>query len=306
MKSQIFTCLLLGCLPLLAQPEAIVSEETIQIPLEKSTAEPVAVSRVTPSIIGPLVGEPRPALTRPATPPPPRLHIPAQNTLKSEIHDFGDHTVTIEEVIPVALPPRPQPPAVLTAAQRQALIQSRPARSKIESVNLSTTVYDRRATLIDWTSKDRTQRFRAWSNIDFNYLRGITNIQHGDTHLLYFYFGIGNVDTQWIASRFSRFNRTYQKPIIPELPASPETQPTFVIVKGDPGSEDLAGIRVLHDLYKAEHGRLKAAFEYQKIQNELHAADLRANPPQAPDLILKHWTISNQITVPTQKGGTAR
>ena len=161
MKHRIFTCLLLGCLPLLAQQEAIVLEETNQIPLEESAAESSAASRAAPLIIGPLAGEPRPAPTRPAIPPPPRLNIPPQNTLTSKTHDFGDHTVTIEEVIPVALPPRPVPPAPRTAAQQQAFLQSRPARSKMETVNFSTTVYDRRATVIDWRSKDNTQSFRV-------------------------------------------------------------------------------------------------------------------------------------------------
>ena len=176
----------------------------------------------------------------------------------------------------------------------------------METVNFSTTVYDCRATVIDWRSKDNTQSFRAWSNINFNYIRGIHNIQHGDTHLVYFHLGIGNVDTRWMTSLFTRFNRVYQKPVIPELPPSPETNPTFVVVKGEPGPEDLKNLQVLHDLYRAEHVRLKAAYEYQKIQNELRAAELRANPPKAPNLILKHWTISNQVTVPKKKGEPAR
>lgn len=301
MKFRFFICLLLGGLPLQAQTQEVIPEASAT-PL----AESPAVFRVAPTIIGPLAGEPRPAPTRPAIPPPPRLNIPPQNTLTSKTHQVGDHTVTIEEVIPVALPSRPPPPAAPDEARRQAFLQSRPARSKIETVNFSTTVYDRRATVIEWHSKDRTRSFRAWSNIDFNHIRGIHDIQHGDTHLIYFYFGIGNVDTRSMASLSSRFNRVYQKPVIPELPASPETQPTFVVVKGDPGPEDLAGLQILHDIYKAEHARIKAAAEYQEIQNELHAAELRANPPQAPDLVLKHWTISKQITVKSKKGAPAQ
>ncbi len=301
MKSSILTCLLLASAPVQAQ-----QQEVTPVAPPATTAEKIEVSRAAPSIIGPLAGEPRPAPVGFAPPPPPRLSIPAQNTLTSRTHDFGDHTVTIQEVIPVALPPRPATKAPPTEAQKQAFLQSRPARPKIKTVNFSTTVYDHIATVIEWHSKDRTRSFRAWSNIDFNYIRGIHNIQHGDTHLIYFYFGIGNVDTRWMASRFSRFKWVYQKPVIPELPASPETNPTFVVVKGDPGPEDLEGLQVLHDLYKAEHPRLKAAAEYQKIQNELHAAELRANPPKAPDIIIKHWSISNQLTVPAQKGEPAR
>ena len=187
MKFHVIASLLFAWLPLQAQTQEIVSEESIQIPLEESAVESVEVSRAVPSIIGPLAGEPRPAPTQPAIPPPPRLNIPAQNTLTSKNHQVGDHTVTIEEVIPVELPPHPAPPVARTAAQQQAFLQSRPARPKREMVNFSSTVYDHRATVIDWRSKDNTRSFRAWSNIDFNYIRGIHNIQHGDTHLIYFW-----------------------------------------------------------------------------------------------------------------------
>ncbi len=39
MKQRILTCLLLGCLPLQAQPQDIVSEEIIQLPVEESAAQ---------------------------------------------------------------------------------------------------------------------------------------------------------------------------------------------------------------------------------------------------------------------------
>ena len=283
------------------EPTAEIRESTVA----PSPTLP-ATARVVPIIIGPLAGEPMVTPLRAATPPPPSLQVPEENTLTSETYDLGDHTVTIQEVIPVALPPRPAPPAPATDAQKLAARQFLAAQPKRESTSLSATVYDRQATLIEWRSKDNTRSFKAWSNIDFNYLRGITNIQQGDTHRFYFYFGIGTVDTAWMASRFARFKRPYQKPVIPELPASPETNPVFVITKGEPAAEDLESIQALHDLYKAEHLRLKAAYTYQQRKNKEQAAELLAHPPKAPDLTLKHWTASNQITLPVAKKGGAQ
>jgi hypothetical protein len=301
MKFRVFNCLLLGCLPLQAQVQEVIPEASAT-PL----AESPEASRVAPSIIGPLAGEPRPAPLRPATPPPPILQIPEENTLTSQTYDCGDHTVTIQEVIPVALPPRPAPPALATDTQRLAARQFLATQSKHESSCLSATVYDQHATRIEWRSKDNTRSLQAWSNIDFNYLRGITQIQQGDTRRYYFYFGIGTVDTTWMASRFARFKRPYQKPVIPELPASPETNPVFVITKGEPTADDLESLQALHDLYKAEHLRLKAAFEYQQRKNKEQAAELLAHQPKAPDLTLKHWTASNQVTLPVAAKGGAQ
>ena len=288
----------------MATAALVRSQDTETADPSESTVAPS--TRVAPVIIGPLAGEPVATPPRTATPPPPSLQVPEENTLTSETYDRGDHTVTIQEVIPVALPPRPAPPAPATDAQRLAARQFLAAQPKRESSCVSATVYDRQATLIEWRSKDNTRSFQAWSNIDFNYLRGITQIQQGDIRRFYFYFGIGTVNTTWMASRFARFNRPYQKPVIPELPASPETNPAFVITKGEPVAEDLESIQALHDIYKAEHLRLKAALEYQQRTNKEQAAELLAHPPKAPDLTLKHWTASNQITLPVAAKGGAQ
>jgi len=112
MKIHIFICTLLSCVTLQAQQQDITEDPTAQPTLEETTVAITVKStstRATPTIIGRLAGEPDLSPPRPAPPPPPRLLIPPENTLTSKTHNLGDHTVTIQEVIPVVLPPRPAP-----------------------------------------------------------------------------------------------------------------------------------------------------------------------------------------------------
>ena len=294
MKVPVIFCFLLACFPALAQLDETAPLENDSAPLGEKTNSPAP-----PLIIGRLAGEPVLTPPPPPRPQPPRLLIPASNTLSSKTYQAGDHTVTIQEVLPVELPPRPVPPPPLTAAQRQSFLATRALQPKLQFVCLSSTVYDHWATHITWRDNEGKHVFEAWSNVDFEFLRGVTNIRQGDTTRIYFHLGIGSVDTEKMATRYARFNKPYQKPSIPELPTSPETEPTFIVTKGDPSPEDLEKIQILHDLYKTEHARLKTAAEYTRTQNALRAAELAANPPKAPDIIVKRWSLSNQKTIPS-------
>ncbi len=257
-----------------------------------------------PVIVGTLPGESIPApVPQPERLAPPRLDVPARNTVTSRTYDRGDHSITIEKVRPVLLPAPPEtsemrPPDLARQAAFRQLLANRPRR---ELVCLSATVYDHRATLLRWSgSNGRT--FEAWSNIDFNLMRGVGAVKQGDTEHYLLYLGLGNVDTVRLAAQWSKFGRSYWPPAIPTLPPVAETQPTLLVTKGDPTSADLNALNALHELYRMEHSRLKASHEWMCLLNAQLAAERLSNPPKPPDLIIKSWRVSGQASIPAAKG----
>ena len=302
MKHSIALCLLIPSV-LAAQddvPEA--NGFSVPPPLATSADNPASPAPY-PFIPGRLPGEPAPAPPPPALPEP-RLEVPPDHTIASRVLDLGDHTVTIERVRPVELP-APPPPAVNSATDPQQLaalrakLAARPARKMLM---LSATVYDHRATRLQGSGKDGRQ-IEAWSNIDFDLLRGLGALRRGEDEFYFLYLGIGAIDTARLGERMAAAGRIYRPPVVPPLPASAESQPAFVVTMGDPGPEDLAGIDALHELYRLEHQRLKVAREYARLAAERLAADRLLNPPKPPDIIIKSWRLSGQASVPGWKGG---
>jgi hypothetical protein len=234
---------------------------------------------------------------------PPRLDIPASNTVTSWTFDRGDHTITIQKVRPVMLPAPPDEALPADPARQGAFRQILANRPRRELVCLSATVYDHRATLLRWFGSNG-RMFEAWSNIDFNLMRGVGAVQQGDTEHYLLYLGLGNVDTARLAARWSEFGRSYRPPAIPTLPPLAETQPTLVVTKGDPTSAEMNALNALHELYRLEHPRLKASHERMCILNAQLAAERIANPPKPPDLIIKSCRVSGQATIPAAKGGS--
>ena len=283
---------------------AIHAQET---PTPPEAPAPVIV-RPDPSVPPPVIPATLPgeaATTPPPAPqpPPPKVDIPEENTLTTETRDHGDHTVTVQEVLPVELPPEPEPappPAARpapSATTLQQLIASRPVR---RTFMLSGTVYDHRATLVRCQGGGPGRSFEVWSNIDFNHLRNIGTLRtpgteiHAAGETILLYMGFGDIDTALTASRWSRRGLLYQPPAIPALPADADADPAFVIAKGEPTPDELAPLLSLHALYKAEHTRLKAATAHVARVNAERREWEKTHPPQPEDIIIKHWNTSGQ------------
>jgi hypothetical protein len=93
-------------------------------------------------------------------------------------HD-GSRTITVNRVAPhaVAAPLKPAEPPPLTA-QELASIERRAGKDH-RLLSLSATVLDREVTVLRWFAGGR--EYRAVSNLDFNLLRGRTEIETDDT-----------------------------------------------------------------------------------------------------------------------------
>ena len=208
-----------------------------------------------------------------------------------------------------APPPPPPPldindPAVLAwKAKVGALYQ------KTEFVFVSATVYDHQRTLLRWwpnrdpdaemTMKlapvpvlgrwpngDPLVEVTAWSNIDFNHLCGFSDYTYnGRRYSLV--MGVGNQNTDTMEKWAQRSGRVYSPPEFPDLPAD---GPGFVVTKGDTSDTHAMEIMTgLHELYKVEGARMKAAYEAREQASIEREAYLRANPPQPQDVVIRFW-----------------
>ena len=226
----------------------------------------------------------------PAPPPPPpvmRVVEGVEYVLPSE-----GRSVIVDKVEPPPEPTPPEPVVSTASHEQQAAAKARLAdaarrylANRPRFVRLSCTVYDHRATLVGWTYQGR--QYRAWSNIDFNHIAGITGFESGDGSTRYsLWMGIGNQTT---GRRLGPTGRTIPAPEIPVLPTD---GPGFVVVTGDAtDSAALADMTALHALYKAEGARLKAAYELREQHRIEREAWIKANPPPPRDTILMHSGI---------------
>ncbi len=244
---------------------------------EPASATP-APARVVQAIPGEFV---------PPAPKPPIPAIPESEVVRRYSIAQGGRIVTMEELVPLeeapvierVVVPKLTPEEI--AARRAEWIEERRAHPVV-MLSLSGTVYDHKATLLRWRNGD--EEYKAWSNIDFNVMRGMYSVQSGNTTYLLFMM-IGDEST---APRRTR-SGTVITPKVPEIPALPE-EPGFVLVKGNPANEEaMNGIRKLHELYTMDSAQFIAAYE-QRLRYEAAArAWEKANPPQPENVTVRWW-----------------
>jgi hypothetical protein len=245
------------------------------------------------TLIAPIIRE-----VVPEKPPEPvlLLDIAPESIIESKTVTADGQKITIQEIAPISLPPIPPAPEPrpLTAEQiaaRDAMMARAP---KYRSLMLSCSVFDDKHTRIQGITrtKDTTERWEAWSNINFHHFNRLPRFQkNGITYSLF--FGIGDENTARTAARYARAGKTYTPPAIPELPADPTASPHFIVTKGTPTAEDLAPIIGLHELYLDHHKDLISEYTRIKALQEKEAAERLANPPDPkPDIVIQHWTVT--------------
>ncbi len=245
------------------------------------------------TLIDPLVKEPG-AANAPA-PEPERLKIDTEDILSSKVVYSEGQKFTIQEIVPIDLPPisaapAPQPLTAEELAARDARIaQADPQRTLM----LSCKVHDGTRTLITWSSQGVTpmQTYKAWSNVNFHHFDSLRRFKKNSTTYMLM-FMIGDEDTARASARAARAGKTYSPPLIPELPADSSTEPRFQVIQGNPSADELAPLYGLHEIYRENHSELIAEHQRLTLERAQKAAERLANPPDPkPDIIIQHWTI---------------
>ena len=263
-------------------------------------AQKVETDRAT--LLAPIIPA---SVVQPEPQPVLRLDIAPESILESKERIINGQKITTQEITPITLPPIPPAPEPRPLTTEQiAARDARLARApQHRSLMLSCTVFDGNHTRIQGftRTKDNTERWEAWSNINFHHFNTVPRFEKND--IIYtLFFGIGDEDTVKAAARYVRIGKTYNPPAIPELPADPTIEPRFIVTKGKPTAEDLAPVFGLHELYKDNHKDLISEFERIKAIRDSEAAERLANPPDPkPDIVIQHWTVTpNAPAAPTK------
>ncbi|MEM8539167.1 MAG: hypothetical protein AAGF56_15060, partial [Pseudomonadota bacterium] len=98
--------------------------------------------------------------------------------------------------------------------------------------------------------EDAGEAYEGWSNVDFNYLGGVADLETDQVNYTLF-MALGNLSTE-----------TGLEETLPEQPVFPEGEADFVLTLGDPANlETLQGIEAVLAYYEANEESLQIADE---------------------------------------------
>jgi hypothetical protein len=203
----------------------------------------------------------------------------------------GTITTTVHLVANPKLPD-PTPPVVghqAFPAGRLAELSKHYRASRFVSV--SAMVYDgARSRLRCYPNGHPEKEVTVWSNIDFRYFSGFSTFEvngaDGEFRKYHLFMMVHGEDMQKRAALMARLGRVFVPPVIPALP---DGDPAFVVEGDSPDADSLKIVEDLHQLYRSEGVRMKAAyFARIKAQEEQRAYYL-ANPPVPKDVNVSFW-----------------
>ena len=183
---------------------------------------------------------------------------------------------------PLARPHAPAPEAKPLLPAEVAAVEVR-EKKKFEVLMIFATVYDHRVTELRWHAGNR--EYRAWSNMDFNFLAGHGEIETDDSVYLLI-MGLGNDSAEAVDAPNEKRK---------ELPPAGTFSPTRseYLLAGDakepPPPDALAPMDALHTYYDANRESL--AEEYIRREGERIAREqwLKEHPPVPKDTVINFW-----------------
>ena len=273
----------------MAMAASVHSQEGGQSVPQPATAPAATTSQTTQTIAPVVTGE--------FVPPAPRQPLPAideSQVLSRACVVEGGRTITLEHIQPPDLPEpsniaRPAAPSLTPEeiATRHAAWLARLRAHPVVMLSLSGTVYDHKVTLLHWRHGDA--EYQAWSNVDFNLLRGLPQVEmDGTTYHLFMML--------WDESTTPRTMPSGRVviPKSPQIPPLPE-EPGFVVIQGDPSDEDaLRVIRELHDYYNNNRDQLTAAYARLLRYQAAAKAWEKEHPPQPENITIRLWNMSSE------------
>ena len=166
-------------------------------------------------------------------------------------------------------------------------------------VFVSATVYDHSRTLLRCHPNGNVgKEITAWSNLDFNHFGGFSTfevkIAAGGVRCYELMVSVGDENTQQRAALFAQHGRQYAAPQIPVLP---DDLPAYVIQDTAPDAEAVQLIEDLHQLYRCEGQRMKAAYQARIKAEAEQRAYFLANPPVPKDVTMNFWERDHPVGI---------
>ena len=192
-----------------------------------------------------------------------------------------DHKITMMRIRSPRLQSLVPTPQVLPSADERAA-EARRATKAASFASFSATVYSGPVTELCWQEGERT--FRAYSNIDFRILAGLSEIETASAVLSWFCIPIGGGDDGLPAAlrkrlKLSSKNAEY---VVDATEAEMEASPDAFVV-----------LDAIHAYFDAHRRELIAANAKRAAANEARAAELLARPPMVLDTTVYLWPLNN-------------
>ncbi len=221
-------------------------------------------------------------------------------------NDLGERRIIMNRVAPPVLQAQLVEEAKVESERPQlseAEIQETMRRyqeKEYRTIMFSATVYDRQFTELRWTYEG--EQFLAYSSVDFNFMRGVTDFETDDAYY-FFFLGIGNEDTATIEER-NRLAKEqgwegYVETQIPQLPAFTPGRAEYAIVSDDPDiikQDDVFDpIDALHAYFEQNERRLRIEYQRTEALNEARKRYEAANPEEPKDTVINFWPVRGSV-----------
>jgi len=278
-----------------------------------TTAAPTVLTKpIAPSMETGIVGQIADGTTSVPAPKPEPINFKVKSTITrrvnvveaSELSDLppvkGTITMKDQLVEDPGLPDPPLPPPLPALPVEDPAVLARLAEMQekyrgIQIAFVSATVYDHSRTYLRcYPSGEGRKEICGWSNLDFNHFCGFGMYQvkgeDGELREYALLMGIGDVDTQRTSEHLAKNGKKYHAPEAPVLPDLAAGGPTFILTDGDTtDKESIALFQGMHDLYRVEGLRMKAAYHARIKAHAERKAYLLANPPVPKDVTIQVW-----------------
>ena len=196
----------------------------------------------------------------------------------------------INEIEPPVIPPKKELTVEEIAKRdREFQEQLKTMKSFGGTFMVFAEIYNNKTTLL--TFNHEGERYKVWSNLDWNLLCGFANFEGRGRRYGLFLLPL-NTSIEGIKRDIEKGYKLIL-PTIPELPDLKTKGPSYMVVVGDEKNDEaMEFLEAIHDLYAVEETRLKTAYEQRKVNWKIRAekeAELRKNPPAKPDIIINFW-----------------
>ena len=196
---------------------------------------------------------------------------------------MGDHKMTLVRIKAPRLPKLPVVPQTPPSAEALAT-EARRATKTYDCATFTATVYAGPVTEIIWQSGEGDRTFRAYSNIDFLNLWGLSEIET-DTAVL-----------SWWCLPFDYSGEEIDLPLRKKLRLSPKFSEYVVDATEEEmaaSPEAFAVLDAIHAYYDGHRRELIAARQQREAAEEARAAELLLHPPVTPDETVYFWKAGN-------------
>ncbi|MBK1834663.1 hypothetical protein [Roseibacillus ishigakijimensis] len=227
--------------------------------------------------------------------PAPKLDLPPVEIKETKTHQLPDRTVTIHRIKDPSLFLEPEKKlensehSEVTADDsfQSAAVQERLAsQSKTSHLFVSATVVDGHATFLQWWHDGEV--YSAWSHADWMVLTSLTAFKKGDQQF----------SSLLMAGEMSSAHLAQDSPL--RIPANLPTEVgSYRVEQGNlANKEAFVGIEALHEIYRNDYARLKAAYDLREQRRQAREDELAVRPSKPENITLHYWKVQ-----PKKKGG---